>query len=188
MSEALRTLVRSVLARPEVKKISFTLGGLQTGPSSFELIGENLLNGKIDVVHDAKMGANAAKYRFTANKLFLGFKASGATADNEALIVHEAVHMACDLSAVSVKVGVDEAAGYVAQCLYFYYKNEEVLSKPDVSPSFADPILKEAWPVAMKARTTKVLADEEIKALLKAISKHHLYAKTHSVMKHYDGV
>ncbi len=187
MSAALRTLVRSVLAKPEVKKIDFTLGGLRVGPPSFSLVSEGILNARIDVTHDAKLGGGAAKYRYHENKLVLGFDASGVTADNEALIVHECVHIAGDLSVVAVKVGMDEAAAYVAQCLYFFYKNEKLLSEPGISPTFADPILKEAWQVATKARRSKVLVDDDLEALLKAIAEHHLYSHTHSVMRHYDG-
>ena len=188
MSAALSTLVRSILSRPEVAKIDFTLGGLRMAPSSFGLVREYILRGKIAVAYSPTLGAGAAKYRYAENKLVMGFRAADVTADGEALIVHESVHIACDLSALSVKTGIDEAAAYVAQCLYFYYRNEKLLSEPGVEPTFADPILKEAWSVAMKARSTKTVPDEDIKGLLKAISKHHLYAKTHSVVRHYDGV
>ena len=187
MSLALSRLVRSLLSRPEAAKISFTLGGMMIGPSSFQLVKSNILSGKISVVYISSLGANVAKYQYKKNKLCLGFRASGVSADNEALIIHECVHAACDLSSHSVKVSLDEAVAYVAQCLYFYYRNEQALKTPGVRPTFTNPILREAWQVATLARSKKVLNDSDIQKLLRAISQHRLYSRTHSITKHYDG-
>lgn len=190
MSLALANLVRSVLSRPETSKINFSLGGMSIEPSSFRMVKAKILGGQIDVVHDRSLPAKVAKYRSLENTLHLSttFRLNGISSDQEALIIHECVHAAADLSAHAVTVGLDEAAAYVAQCLYFYYRNEAALKRPGVRPTFNDAVLQEAWKVAALARSKKKLSDRDIGQLLFVISQHRLYKKTHTFTQPYDGV
>ena len=190
MSLALANLVRSVLSRPETAKINFSVGGMMIEPSSFRMVKEKILGGQIDVVYDRSLAAKVAKYRPLENTLHLSttFRIDGISTDQEALIIHECVHAAADLSALAVKIGLDEAAAYVAQCLYFYYRNEAALKRQGVRPTFTDPILEEAWKVGTLARSKNKLSDRDIGQLLWVISQHRLYKKNHTFTRPYDGV
>lgn len=191
MSLALANLVRSVLSRPETARINFSLGGMMIEPSSFQMVKEKILGGQIDVVCDRSLAANKAKYRPLENTLHLStaFRINGISTDQEALIIHECVHAAADLSALAVKIGLDEAAAYVAQCLYFYYRNEAELKRPGKRVDFDNkPILEEAWKVATLARSKNKLSDRDIAQLLWVISQHRLYKKNHTFKRPYDGV
>ena len=184
----MKNMVITVLSTPEVAKIKFTLGPITISPFSFKQVTDTIQNDKIKVVFSAKLPANVAKYRYTHNTLFLGFRTTGGSVDKEALIIHECTHAALDIAGKAVMVSHCEAAGYVAQCLYFYYKNETELSKPGVKPTFPSPTLNEAWKVAEKARDNEVLSDTDIEPLLQEIAKNPLYKSRHAQQEPYDGV
>jgi hypothetical protein len=141
--------------------------------------------GKISVVRSEK----PTKYRSTNNTLLLNPKDASAGADMEALIVHECTHAGCDLRKASLTVDYSEAVAFVAQCLFFYYKNEKVLKSGSAKPTFADPILKGAWKVAMKVKEpgAAALSAADVKPLLNAIASHKNYKNTYSKQVIYDG-
>lgn len=188
MSEAMRKIVMGVLSRPEVKKIDFTLGGVKIDKTVLGSVAGKLRSKDIDVDYVAALGTKIAKYKIGENKYVLGTK-SGLSADMEALIVHESVHAANDLSSKSLKVSTDEAAAYVAQALYFYYRNEKVLAN-GAKPTFTDSLLREAWNAATLARSkkTKTLSDKDIQKLVGEISRDPKYRGTAATTRKYDGV
>lgn len=188
MTLLMRNMVAKVLARPEVAKIEFSLGKISISSASFKKVGVCIRSGKIKVTHTPKLGRGTAKYRYTKNTLFLGFSSVSGNADSEALIVHECTHAACDIDGKKLLVSQSEAAAYVAQCLYYFYRNEVELSKPGVSPTFKSDLLREAWAAATKARASKALGDADIKPLIDEIEVHKLYKTRHSLMEAYDGV
>ena len=134
-----------------------------------------------------KLPANKAIYRYTHNTLFLGFN-TGLNADKEALIVHECTHAAMDIAGKTLQRNYSEAAAYIAQCLFFFYKNKAALSKPGIKPKFRSSLLRKAWEVAMKALKSSVLTNKDIKPLLSEIAKHPLYKRRHLKNVAYDGV
>jgi hypothetical protein len=184
----MKKMVMAVLSKPEVAKIKFTLETIKIGSSSFQLVKSKIQGNKIKVGYSAKLGTGVAKYSYKKNTLSLGFKSIGGNADKEALIVHECTHAACDIAGKAMLLTHSEAAAYVAQALYFYYRNEVVLSKPGVKPTFVSALLREAWEVATKARANPKLGKDDIKKLLGLIAKHPLYKKRHSKTEAYDGV
>jgi hypothetical protein len=189
MSLALANKVCGVFSRPELVKINFSMGGMIINYSTFAIVKEKIKYGKIDVVQDKTLPAKVAKYSYTQNKLKLGFSAVCAwDADQEALIIHECIHIANDLSSRSIKVSLDEAAAYTAQLLYFYFRNEKILKKPGVSPTFSNGIQKEAWEVAMKVLSKKTLQLSDYQELLKKIEANPTYTKIHDKTRIYDGV
>lgn len=184
---ALTDAVGAVLDKVETGRIVFSLGGISIDANSYKGVKTQIDAGKIKVEHNPKIGTNNGVYRYTANTLFLGFQ----TADNldrEALIVHECCHAAMDIAAKTVRVAHSEAAAYVAQCLYFYYRNEAAFSSGARKPTFASEKLSAAWDVATKARANPALSDEDIAPLLAAIAKDPTYKDRHDKDESYDGV
>ena len=184
----MKKMVMTVLSRPEVAKINFTLETIKIDSSSFQKVKSKIQGKKITVVYSKKIGTGIAKYRYKLNRLVLGFRATGGNGDKEALIIHECTHAACDIAGKAMLLTHSEAAAYVAQALYFFYRNEAALSKPGVKPTFASTLLREAWEVSKKARANPKLSKDDIKKLLGIIAKHPLYKKRHSKKEAYDGV
>lgn len=183
----LETKVSNVLMKTETGKIKFSLGEISIDSNSYKQVKTQIDNGKIKVVYSKEIGANAAKYRYTHNTLFLGFQSVN-NIDKEALIIHECTHAACDIAKKALLVSHSEAAAYIAQCLYFYYRNEQALSTGNLKPTFKSKILKAAWNVATKALHNSSLGDNDIKELLAEIARDSAYKKRHKQKENYDGV
>lgn len=184
---ALSDAVGAVLDRVETGRISFTLGAITIDSNSYKGVKTQIDAGKIKVEYKAKAGTNGGIYRYTANTLFLGFQTVD-NMDREALIVHECSHAAMDIAAKTVRVSHSEAAAYVAQCLYFYFRNEAAFSSGARTPTFASAILTAAWDVATKARANPKLADDDIAPLLTAIANDSTYKDRHDKDEKFDGV
>jgi len=185
--EAMKNMIITVLSKPEVAKIKFSFGAISINSTSFRNVKNAVTTGKITVSYNAKLGAGRATYRYTHNTLFAGFKATAGIADREALLVHECTHAASDIAGKKMLVKESEAAAYIAQCLYFYYKNEKAI-KAGATPTFKNNILKSTWSIAMKAVGNSSLSAADVKPLMDAISKHPLYLKRHSAKVIYDGI
>ena len=183
----LKTQVSNVLAKAETSKINFSLPTIAIGSNSYKDVKTNIDSGKITVAYDIKVGANAAKYRYTANTLFLGFSLVD-NADKEALIIHECTHAACDIAKKTLLISHSEAAAYVAQCLYFYYLNEKALSTGK-QPTFKSGILQAAWDASTKARNNNgSLSAKDIEKLISEIVKNPTYKDGNTKSETYDGV
>ncbi len=183
----MKTMVTSLLSKSVVKKIKFKSGSISIDSQSFQQVKTKINGGNIKIVYKAKLGGKKAIYRYTHNTLFVGFQATGGNADREALLVHECTHAALDIAGKKMLVKQSEAAAYIAQCLYFYYKNEAAIKKGS-KPQFANALLREAWKVAMKAVHNSTLNNTDIQPLLTAVANHPLYKKRHSKQVEYDGV
>ncbi len=181
----LKTQVTSILVKPEIANIKFSLAGISIDQNSYKEVKAKIDNDKITVSYSDKIGQEA-KYRYTANTLFLGFKAID-TSDKEALVVHECTHAALDILGKSVLVKYSEAAAFVAQCLYFYYVNQLAISKGS-TPTFNNPVLKAAWDAAAKARQNSTLSMADIGTLLTEISNDSHYKSTADKNENFDGV
>ena len=181
----LKTQVSNVLAKTATAKIKFSLDGISIDANAYKQVKTNIENGKIQVNYSDKIGATA-KYRYTHNILFLGFKNID-NSDKEALVIHECTHAACDIAGKAVLVSHSEAAAHVAQCLYYYYINEAALASGN-KPTFKSSLLKAAWDVAMTARQNSTLSDEDIKTLMAEIAKHPTYKDGANQNENFDGV
>ena len=194
MSLALVNLVREVLSQPEVAKIDFALGGMMITPSTYRMVKEKILVGHIDVVLDSTLNTKVkdavAKYSVKENKLKLGdhFLNPQWSMGLQALIIHECTHAAADLSALTVQIGLDEAAAHVAQMLYMYYRMDVFVKKGllQETPKFLTSVHREAWKVAALARSKKMLSDKDIRKLLRVISEG-AYRNVYSKAQPYDG-
>ncbi len=187
MINAAAKKVIGVLARPEVGRICFTLGGTSINKStSFQPVIGAIQKGKITVVASKTI---PMKYSSTSNRLVLNSQGTTGAVDMEGLIVHECTHAACDIGKIKLTVGDSEALAFVAQCLFFYYRAEKDLKSGSVRPTFADPVLKAAWDVAMKVKEPRSidLSRADIQPLLTAIAGHKLYKDTYSKEMDYNG-
>lgn len=183
----MKSMVTTLLSKPEVAKIKFSFGAISIDSNSFASVKNAVTKGKIKVKQNKGLGNKIAKYRYTHNILFSGFKTTGGNADLEALLVHECVHGAFDILGKKMLVSQSEAAAYIAQCLYFYYKNEKAI-KGGATPTFKNSVLKAAWPIALKAVKSSSLKTSDIQPLFSAIAKHPTYKKRHSTQVGYDGI
>jgi hypothetical protein len=183
----MKNMVITLLSQTEVSKIKFSFGSMSVDSKSFQQVKAKVSSGKIKIAYNAKLGPKVAKYRYTHNTLFVGFKTTGKNADREALLVHECTHAASDIAGKKTLLTHSEAAAYIAQCLYFYYKNEAKIKK-GAKPTFAQAVLREAWKVAMKAVSNSTLSNSDVQPLFKAIAKNPTYMKRHSQQVGYDGV
>lgn len=184
---SLATQVSDLLAKAATGKINFSIPTIAIGPQSYKEVKANIDNGKISVVHDNKYGANVARYRYSENKLLLGFKLVETT-DQEALIIHECTHAACDIAGKTLLEINSEIAAFLAQVSYFYYANESAIlagSKPTFTPG----ILKEAWEAAAVARGNKgMLGANDLARLSAEIVKVPVYSKADKNNVAYNGV
>lgn len=185
---SLQTEVAALLSTRNVTRINVTAGGIHIAPSDYAAVKSKVQGGQIRVVRRAGLGNGVAKYRYTHNTLIVGFATLGGNADREALVVHECTHAACDIRSTHLTVGNAEAVAFIAQCLFFYYKNERALSRPGVHPTFANPILRAAWAAATTARRTPVLSATDIQPVLTALGGNRLYHGRLSNTESYDGV
>ncbi len=184
---SLESMVTTVLSKPEVAKIKFSFGVVSIDSSSYLKVKNAITGGKIKVSYRASLGPQRAIYRYTHNTLFVGFRTAAGNADREALVVHECTHAACDIAGKKMLVKESEAAAYIAQCLYFYYKNEKAI-KSGAKPTFANDILKTAWAAAEKVAGGGALSSADLQPLFSAISRNPIYRKRHSAQERYDGI
>ena len=183
----MKDMVLNLLSRAEVTRIRFSFGAIQINASFFQSVRNAIAADRIQVVHNPSIGAGLAIYRYTHNTLFLGFRTIAGNTDREALIVHECTHAAFDISGRRMPVQESEAAAYIAQCLYFYYKHEQAF-QAGRNPTFRRAILRAAWSIAMQARTQPNLSSDDLQPLLTAIRNDPFYRRRHDRQVPYDGV
>lgn len=183
----MKNMIITLLSKPEVSKIKFSFGTISVNSATFQKVKNAVKTGKIKVSYNSKLGVGQAKYRYTHNTLFAGFRSTAGITDRESLLVHECTHAAFDIAGKKLVRQNSEAAAYIAQCLYFYYKNEKAI-KAGSKPTFKHTILKAAWAVAMKAVVNSTLSAADLKPLMDAISKNPLYLKRYMAKVPYDGI
>ena len=184
----MKQMVLDVLNRAEIRRIAFSFGPpITINGLSFEPVKTALNNDDITVRYSASLGPGVAKYSHTHDRFSLGFRQLGNNIDLEALIVHEATHAALDAQAVPRLLKRSEAAAYLAQCLYFYYRNEAAL-QAGAQPTFADPVLRAAWPISEICRRRSSLTDDEVEPLYQAITQRRQYRGRGEDEVAFDGV
>jgi len=81
---------------------------------------------------------------------------------DEALVVHEAVHAGFDLERIRMPAADDEAAAYIAQCVYLLHVGVE--GSPE-----DEPILAATWPLARLVYGGGIVSEELLPPLREAI-------------------
>ncbi|MEO1017261.1 MAG: hypothetical protein AAFY56_06150 [Pseudomonadota bacterium] len=184
----MKQLVTNVLSRDEVSKIDFIAANIKVSSLGFNAVKKGINDNKIKVRYSSKLPRNTARYNYTKNRLSLNFRTLQDDHNREALIVHECVHAICDIAGNKLLVAHGEAAAYIAQAQYFYYRNQDALDDGSMSMEFSMKILDEAWDLAAQARENSTLSEDDLTPLIKAISKHPLYRKRHDKHDHCDGI
>ncbi|HLJ49441.1 MAG TPA: hypothetical protein VKU01_25685 [Bryobacteraceae bacterium] len=142
--DPIRVQLQNVLSGPITARIQFGLAGVMVNRSLFRdvstaVAGNSTPNGRlfpIRVVVNPGLRSNRAfrnaltgvvispgidaQYDGTTNS-FIFSNPCLATLDARALAVHESVHAGFDLHRVKITAIDDEAAAYIAQCLYLIY-------------------------------------------------------------------
>lgn len=183
----MQQMILDTLERPEIRQMAYGFGTVYINAMNFEGVKQALNAKKISVKHSEKMSATRAKYIYTHNKYVLGFRHLSGSADREASIVHESVHAIFDVEVKPLTVRESEAAAYLAQCLFYYFRNRDALANGNTM-TFKDPILKAAWGVSKLCRHRSMLTDGEMQPLFDAIAAHKLYRDNYDDTDDYDGV
>jgi hypothetical protein len=100
---------------------NFRLNGYCLEPWMLDKARQAVAGGLLGVVHNPKIKADGVYYPHV-NMLHL--KSSANSLENNALIVHESVHIALDICRTStISKAVSEGLAYVAQCVYYQLRN-----------------------------------------------------------------
>ena len=166
MHDALRARVTEILCNPHTRRIRFEIRSVRVEGGLFERVAAAVARGAIGVkvnpgVRRSSGGAIDAEYS-SVRKHFSFAHAFLRPVFDEALVVHEAVHAGFDLDRIRMPAADDEAAAYVAQCVYLMHVGLE--TAPD-----DEPILAAAWPSAAAVFGGGAVSDELLPALRDAI-------------------
>lgn len=183
----MKQMVLDTLERPEIRQMAYGFGTVYINAMNFEGVKQALIDDKISVKFSNRLPANRGKYVYTHNKYVLGFRQLRGDSDREALIVHESVHAIFDVETKPLTIKESEAAAYLAQCLFYYYRNRDALENGNTM-TFRDPILKAAWDVSKICRRRSKLTDTEMQPLFDAIAANQPYKDKQDDTYDYDGV
>jgi hypothetical protein len=162
MHDALRARVSEILRNPCARRIRFDIRTARVNAGLFERVAAAVTRGAIGVkvnpgVRRSSGGAIDAEYS-SVGKHFSFAHAFLRPVFDEALVVHEAVHAGFDLDRVRMPAADDEAAAYIAQCVYLMHVGLEAAPEDE-------PILAAAWPSAAAVFGGGVVPDELLPAL-----------------------
>ena len=99
--------------------------------------------------------------------------------------MHESTHAIFDINDMDMKVKESEAGAYIAQSMFFYYLNEQAI-RGGATPTFQNPILRAAWPIARPPRAHRTFLSESAR-LYAAIANSHQYGGQAEDDIDYDG-
>lgn len=186
-SELARKTVLSVLGRPEVARIGFTFldHRIPAGILRDALRGVQL--GLIEVLHDTSKNGFSAEYDFRGNRLLLG-REYAAHPFQQALVVHESMHAACDVRKLrGQNDAVSESIAYVAQQMF----NLLVAFEHDDGHR-GDPILREIFDASAMLANSAVRGEKlyrgECWRLMLAINRCPIYRDAIMRPRICDGV
>lgn len=171
---ALKDLVINTLDNANVSRIVFSFGPVTVNAAGYTSVKEAVRADRITVVYVPALGANVAVYRYSHNVFRLGFRSIGGSADKQALLVHESTHAIFDINDMDMKVKESEAGAYIAQSMFFYYLNEQAI-RGGATPTFQNPILRAAWPIAQAATSTPNISIPSLAPLYTAIANSRQY-------------
>lgn len=184
---SLKDQVISTLENANVTRIHFSFGPVRVDSPGYTSVKDAVRDDRIRVVHVPSLGANRAVYRYSHNVFRLGFSSVGGNPDRQALLIHEATHAIFDVNDMDMKLKESEAGAYIAQCMFFYYLNEAAIQGGQ-SPTFSNPILSAAWPIAVAATSTPSIPVTSLEPLYRAIADNHQYSGRADDDIDYDGV
>lgn len=184
-SEARDTVVR-VLSTAETKNISVATDAVTVSSAAIGgvryAVSRNLLNVRYSSALDGW-----AEYDAEENVLALGF-CYAESVTREALIVHECIHAAVDLSKVQGLMEADnEGAAYIGQCMYAQQKMTTPGARLYSENAARDLVFERAWDIADKLLQGTSVTPYEYQRLRTAIHGHPWYPNSRDV-HNYDGI
>ena len=176
-----------------VSGMDLTVGDLSVSGSEFDTVARKIAANEITVRHDPKLPVHAA-YTPAADlglpPNLMQFKfAHASTSEEQALMVHEAVHAALDVRRDAVSVAETEGLAFVAQSLAILRTlgpSAGPLATGESGTALDDKILELAWDIAITIDGGGTASDKEVERLHNAIDLHDLYKGKPA--PRYDGV
>lgn len=183
----MKQMIIDTLGLSAATQVAFSLAGITVGPLTFTPVKDALDSDKIGVAFSDRHGAEVAVYSYRHNRYTLGFRQTNSDANRESLLVHESLHAAMDIAAKPATVKNAEAAAYIAQCQFYYYRNQTAIDGGQ-APTFRNATLRAAWPIAMAARSTPAITEDTLRPLYSALANDPLYHGRTDNTESYDGV
>jgi hypothetical protein len=188
--EFLRRAVLTVLARPELSRIFFSIKSYEINVHKLRDVANAVIDRKIRVRYNPRLKSQSKSYyNFDADELEFGFY-TAMTIEREAVIVHEAAHAALDMAVAHDLKGKEaEAAGYIAQCMYAWVRGGEVSRLEGPTPQDPiDAIFDAATEIGKSFLARKVPPGGLVTTLLNRISVHPWYRANANTTGEYNGV
>lgn len=187
---ALRHMVGSALSGGVISRLSMQYAGQTITGGSLAAVANRVIDGDIRVVVDSSLNSDEAEYDSGTDTLHLGFDRARART-KKGLIVHEAVHAALDMRAVSgMSIAESESMAYVVQCYYVREHMRDPDSGDRLTDSNArkDKVYEIAWGMAEKLGEGKQPTSLEWSALDSAVRRHPKYRRIAADPASFDGV
>ena len=180
-------IVTPILVQPATLRIDFQFQGHHVGFASFQAVIGGLAEGKITVEHDPS--TTMAHYHIAGNKFLLPYDSQPQFLIEEALVVHEAVHAAMDISKAKVTRDISETTAYLAQAIYVYNQMGRSFEPNWAGWPFGEGMLKTAFGASRKAHgRCAILTMEDVKPLYDAVCDHKEYKDNISAVVPYNGI
>lgn len=144
-----------------------------------------ILSGKITI----KEGQSGGDASYSGKKNVITVKPTLNMADpiDQSLFVHECIHAAFDIGMVTVKVVLEEAIAYVAQCIFLLQSNTGPITFPKGKKIF-DAAFAIAGAVNSQSKNVFSMGDQEMIDLISAIKSNPVYKSRANAENKYDGV
>lgn len=185
---AARSTIVAVLTDAAINRIRINLRGVTITPQMIREVRDLTRSGQIDVVHVPGQ-STPAMYDSDENKFFLNFARTGRMSQR-ALIVHEAIHAACDRANFNhMLINTSEAAAYIGQCIYMIVKqagnHDERLGHDNPN---RDRVFELAWNCARTIVANGQPSHTDIEQLRSAILQHPYYSRNGTQNAGYNGI
>mgnify|MGYP001557670159 CR=1 FL=1 len=185
---AARSTIVAVLTDVAINRIRINLRGVTITPTMIREIRDLTRAGQIDVEHVPGQSTPAI-YNSNENKFYLNFSRTGRMSQR-ALIIHEAIHAACDRANFDhMLINTSEAAAYIGQCVYMIVKENagqgERLGHEDPT---RDRVFELAWGCARTIASGGQPSHSDIEQLRSAILQHPYYSQNGTQNAGYNGI
>jgi hypothetical protein len=173
----LQSRLFAILQSPEAQHIDFTLGSIKVDGKGLMEVVTSLMLGTLHIEIKTMDAGAAAQYEPDGNTFFFPNATFGAAVTDESSILHECVHALQDIDYgydfsrgdYFTMESENEAAAYVAGCLYDNYKN--------LNTNYNAQSWDAAQKIAVKIKDTPgaVVSDDDVRALRNAIATDPVY-------------
>ena len=182
--------VSEILRFPQIPLIDFSFQGVTVNATSFSRVLTALGDGSITLKVDASIKADEAAYDTQQNAFLFPNEDLPTMLIDQALVVHEAVHAACDIAGTPTKTLLSETVAYLAQGMFIYYFLKPKFDADEKHWPFGPGLVKTAFDAGKRARNKcgVALTDEEVKPLLDAIKGHDKYKDDVGITVPYNGL